>query len=449
MSGVCKRAWRAGAAAALLLLAGCATYSDGIGKVERLLADGKTEAALKALDGDAGSQKDRVLYLLNKAMILHMAGDYRASNAALELAKPLIENNAVISVSEQASALTVNDSFRAYAGAPYERIYVHIYAALNYLALDQLDDARVEALQLDTALGQVDKKEPVPAGLAYYLSGLIFAARGEWDDAMIDYRKAYQAYRDYPADYRPPLPPVLKQDLLRTAARQGFADELARYREEFGMTEQQVDAEFAGKGEVIVVLQSGVAPLKRDTIASVYANDGRLVTIALPYYQARMPAVSQATLRATALPATAHSEPVEEVDRMAVAELDHEMPLIVARAVARAVIKNKAIKQTDRQGGDALGLVMNVAGIITERADTRSWSTLPGRIYIARLALAPGRYHLVLELRDGAGVVVGTKEYNDVAVKADGKRFISLRWVTAQDLIPRQSYLRPVKGQQR
>src|SRR3569623_827416 len=213
------------------------------------------------------------------------------------------------------------------------------------------------------------------------------------------------------------------------------------------MTEEQVDADFAGKGEVIVVLQSGVAPLKRDTIASVYANDGRLVTIALPYYQARMPTVSQATLRATALPATAHSEPVEEVDRMAVAELDHEMPLIVARAIARAVIKNKAIKQTDRQSGDALGLVMNVAGSITERADTRSWSTLPGRIYIARLALAPGRYNLVLELRDGAGVV-GTKEYNDVAVKADGKRFISLHCVTAQDLIPRQSYLRPVKGEQ-
>src|SRR3569623_280144 len=348
----------------------------------------------------------------------------------------------LISVSEQAAAQSVNDSQLAYAWAQYERIYVHIYAALNYLALGQLQEARVEALQIDTALGQIDKKEPVPAGFAYYLSGLVYEALGEWDDAMIDYRKAYEAYRAYPDAYHVPLPTILKEDLVRVAARQGFDDELARYREEFGLADDAARARSSGKGEVIVVLQTGLAPVKRDTIASVYAADGRLVTIALPYYQAREIDVSQATLRVSGSAAQTRTEPVEAVDRMAAAELEQEMPLITARAFARAVVKNKAIKQGERQGNEALGLVMNVAGIMTERADTRSWSTLPARIYIARLPLEPGRYDMTLELRNAAGVVVGTRAYNGLEIAAGNKHFISLHWLTAQDLALRDAYPR-------
>lgn len=438
----CVHSWVAWLATVVLTAAcgGCATYSDGIGRVERLLADGSADAALKALEQQAGSDQDRVLYLLNRALILHSAGDYRASNTALERAKPLIERNAVISVSEQAGALAVNDSLRAYAGAEYERIYVHVYAALNYLALGQLADARVEALQLDTALGRLGGVAPVPAGFAYYLSGMIFEALGEWDDAMIDYRRAYAAYRGYAEAYRIAVPRALQQDLVRVAARQGFDDELAHYRAEFGIDPAEVAAAHAGKGDVLVVLQSGAAPLRRDSIASVYADDGRLVTVALPYLEPRASLVHGAELHASGR--AARSEPVEDIARMAQAELQRELPLITARAIARAVVKNKAIKHTERQGNDALGVVLNVAGLVSERADTRSWSTLPARIHLARLTLAPGRYDLTLELRDAAGVVVGTREYNDVTIAAGDKHVIPLHWLTERDLAPQPSYRR-------
>lgn len=435
MTSVRTTAWRLCAAAALLALAGCATYSDGIGRVEKLFAEGKSNAALKALDEQGADAKDQVLYLLNKAMILHFAGDYRSSNAALEQVKPLIERYAVVSVSEQASALSLNDSMRAYAGAWYERIFVHIYAALNYLALGQLQDARVEALQLDTTLGQADRNVPLPAGFAYYLSGMIFEASGEWDDAMIDYRKAYEAYRAYPDAYRLPMPNSLKEDLVRVAARQGFTDELARYVEEFGISDEQLTSRYAGKGEVILIVQSGLAPVKHDTVASVYAADGRLITIALPYYQARAPAVTQALVHAAGQQTVARTDPVEHVDRIAMAQLEHELPLITTRAIARAVVKNKVIKQGERKGNEALGLVMNVAGIITERADTRSWTTLPARIYVARLPLPPGRYKVAVDLRNSAGMAVGSREYNEIDLIAGQKHFIPLRVVLAQDLV--------------
>ena len=85
---------------------------------------------------------------------------------------------------------------------------------------------------------------------------------------------------------------------------------------------------------------------------------------------------------------------------------------------------------------------MNVAGIMTERADTRSWSTLPARIYIARLPHEPGRYDMTLELRNAAGVVVGPRAYKGLEIAAGNNHFISLHWLTAQDLALRGAYPR-------
>ena len=271
-----------GIVAALVLLQGCATYSDRIGHMEALIAGGKPEAALTVLEAEGPSRQDEVVYLLNKASLLHQAGEYQASNAALEQAKPLMEKYAVISVSEQAGAFAVSDNLRAYAGEAYERIYVHIFAALNYLALGQVNEARVEALQIDSALNRVPKDTPVPAGFASYLSGLIFETLGEWDDAMIAYRGAHEAYKAYAAGYAVPVPESLKLDLLRLAERQGLHDELRRYRAEFGVKADEETAGLATEGEVVLILESGLAPLKRDTVTGAYAADGRLLTIALP-----------------------------------------------------------------------------------------------------------------------------------------------------------------------
>ncbi|MEK7321935.1 MAG: hypothetical protein AABZ84_02520 [Pseudomonadota bacterium] len=437
-----------GVVAALAALQGCATYSDGIGRMDALIAAGQPADALKSLGEQSSSRQDEVLYLLNKAVLLHQAGDYPGSNAALEQAKPLMEKYAVLSVSEQAGALAVNDILRAYGGAHYERIYAHIFAALNYLALGKLDDTRVEVLQMDDALTQIPKDTPAPSGFARYLSGLIFESLGEWDDAMIAYRGAYEAYRAYPAGYSVPPPESLQRDLLRVAAHQDLNDELIRYRQVFAVKENDSGDDLRGKGEVVLILESGLAPLKREIITGVYAADGRLVTVALPYYQSRVPTVTRATLSATGGPA-ADGELVEDVERMALAELEREMPAIVARAVGRAVVKNKTIKQSERQGNDALGLLVNVAGLLTERADTRSWSTLPSRMYIARLPLAPGRYRLTLEARDAAGVMVGVREYNDIIVNSGTKRFIVEHWVVPADVVPRPLAHQPAVIDQR
>ncbi|MCC6209112.1 MAG: hypothetical protein IT488_13310, partial [Gammaproteobacteria bacterium] len=383
--------------------------------------------ALRTLDERAGERaRDAVLYGLNRAMLLRMAGDFSQSNAVFEQAKDAIERVDAVSIREQAGGLAVNDMMRSYTGAPFERVLLHVYAALNYLDQGRPDDARVEILQLDVLLGQ----ESARAGEAFarYLSGMIFESLRQYDDAMIAYRQAYEAYhRDGGV-----VPAPLGQDLVRTASRVGgLAAELGRYRAEFGITEEFPGPRGEG-GEVIFLLNSGLAPVMRDALISAPTRDGKLVTVSMPYYEARVPRVTGARVSSGASVATAVLG--EDVAAVAEETLEHDKPLILARAVARAALKLEASEKADKKD-DSLGMMVNIAGVLSERADTRSWSTLPGRIYLARLPLAAGNHEVHVELTGGYADVIAARDYA-VELAPGEKRFISLHWVSAGDLEP-------------
>ena len=410
-------------------LGGCATYSDWVGHMESDISRGKPDKALQVLEKHA-SRKDQVLYLLNRAMLLRMAGDYEASNAAFESAKAMISRLSAISVSEQGGALTVNDMMRSYTGDYYEQVLIHVFEALNYLAMHQPDQARVEALQLDVKLKQHGDNSDFEDGFARYLTGIIYEDLGEWDDAMIAYRQAYDAYRRYPQQLEMPVPQQLKSDLIRLADKVGLDDEARRYREKFNIsTVAQIPKR---DGEVIFLLNTGLAPLKRSIEIRAITQSGQLVTVSMPAYEDRQPTVTSARLNADGTSVT--TDLFENVDTLATDALAKQKPAILARAVARAVIKTKESKEAERRN-DALGLVVNLANAITDRADTRSWSTLPNRICLARLPLPAGKYKIRIDLLDRLENPVARRDY-DIDIAAGDKHFITLNWVMANDLVP-------------
>lgn len=412
-------------------LNGCATYGDWVGEMERQIVAHDLEGALHTLKQHAGQRdRDEVLYDLNRAMLLRMMGDYAGSNEAFEQAKVSIDRLEAVSITEQTGALAVNDMMRAYVASPFERVLLHVYAALNHLDMAQPGAARVEILQLDVLLG---RQGPVHGeAFALYLSGMIFEALGQNDDAVIAYRKAYEAYRRYGSALTAGMPQSLGRDLVRTAAQVGgLEDEVRRYRLEFALPGDSSGPKDE-EGEIIFLLHSGLAPIKRDVLTGATTHEGKLVTISMPYYERRAPRVAGARLDTGAAAAT--TELVEDLADVAVDDLEQQMPLILARAVARAALKHAASEEADKEN-EALGAMINIAGVVSERADTRSWSTLPNRIYLARLPLAAGRHAVRVELKDRLAGTVAAREYT-VELSAGEKRFISLHWVTAGDLEP-------------
>lgn len=415
----------------VMTLSGCATYSDWVGHMEADISKGKPDKALEVLDKHASrNNKDSVLFLLNKAMLQRMARDYEASNASFEAAKALISQLSAISVSEQGEALTVNDMMRSYTGDYYEQVLIHVFEALNYLALHQPDQARVEALQLDVKLKQHGDNSNYEDGFARYLTGIIYEDLGEWDDAMISYRQAYDAYRRYPRELDMPVPQQLKSDLIRLADKVGLTDEASRYRKEFNI--ESVKQIPGADGELIFILNSGLAPLKRSIETRAITDSGQLVTVSMPVYEDRRPTVTSA--RISIDNETTSTDLVENVDTLAIDALQKQKPVILARAIARAVVKTKASKEAERRD-NALGLVLNITNAITDRADTRSWSTLPNRIYLARRPLPAGHHRIEVNLMDRLGNPVAKKSY-DLDITAGKKDFIDLNWIMANDLVP-------------
>lgn len=436
------------AAAAVLgavLLAGCATWSDSFHPIERRLLAGDYHAALAALERQGDADDEPLLYSLNRAMVLRMAGDYAASNQAFERAKALIEEYSALSLREEASAFIINDGARAYAGEEHERVLVHLYEALNYLALGDLDGARVEALQLDLRLRrQAERAGPgvdMDDAFARYLTGMIYEDLGEWSNALIAYRKGYEAYEREAAHGGPGVPEALVGDLLRLTEYLGLAQEHRRYADEYPGAAWTAQADWRRRGELVLLLHNGLAPVKREASSTVLdPGSGHLVRISLPYYQPRAPRV-----RAARVEVAGHrvrTELVEDVAAVAQRTLAAKMPAITARAIARAVVKVQLARAARARARDSnsdnalaaalVGLGVEVANVLTERADTRSWVTLPHDIQLARVELAPGHYRVRLELLGAVGGIVGDVEWADVEIRAGRKTWLSRHWVASQ-----------------
>ncbi|WP_038249985.1 COG3014 family protein [Ghiorsea bivora] len=408
------------------VLSGCASYSQGFQKVELLLSQQKPELALQELEKNPSTGTDKLLYLLDKAMLQRMSGLYEASNTTFEQAKALMDKLEATSVTEQLGALTINDSAMSYEGEDYEQTAVHIYAALNYIELGLWDEARVEALQIDERIKRVKEKrdgKAVEDPFASYLMGFIFEQEGEYSDAMIAYRDAYQTYQKY----QQPTPLFLQRDLLRLSKYLDLRQEYQTYITKFGIKEKYEVAQLQKQGEIILLIHHSLAPIKRAHETLVYSSTGVPLRISLPVYQSRPSYIHQARLlvgnRAV------QTVMVDSFDKLARLSLKTHRAAMTARLIARALIKKQAAHQAEDKGGALAGFLVDVAGMVTETADTRSWLTLPKNILLARLPLPAGTYFARLELLGPNGHVVQTVDLGDITLTQGRKRVIEKSFI--------------------
>ena len=423
-----------GAAAFLAALAGCATFSDTIQSTERSLAQQQPQLALVEYEKLKPSSADRVLYLMNKGMLLRMVGDYEQSTRALEEAKKLIEDLRAVSIREQALSIAVNDLAQSFIGEDFEQVMVHAYLALNYLEQQRVDAARVEALQSDVLLREIaqgSSSSPyIEDAFTRYLTGIVYEDEREWSDAMIAYRKAYEAYQGQLDRFGVALPETLKHDLIRLADRMGLAQEAERYRESFGIEDTLSTTALADQGEIILTVHAGLAPAKLEQAITVLnPNTGRLLRVALPQYRSRGHPFAYARVSVNTQSAT--TSRVVNVDAIAMKSLESRMPAITARAIARMIFKDSVAKAASGDGSGSqamLGAAVNIAAMFTERADTRSWFTLPGEIHLARISLPPGDYRGQIEFYGHGGSVLQSSEFQITLVKGE-KRYLSRHWI--------------------
>ncbi|MEE2657455.1 MAG: hypothetical protein VX733_03055 [Candidatus Latescibacterota bacterium] len=432
---------------------GCAAaYTRLISSTLRRLEYRDYEGALAKLEKKS-EETDRLLYRLEKGLILHYAGGWSASNGQFERAERLIDKRYTRSASREIAALLTNDAIRPYRGEEFERTLIHYYRAMNYYKLGLNTDALVECRKANLRLADFAAKAEYE--LSYnndaflqYLTGAFYEAEGEWNDAYISYRDAIKGFAAYRISLGMEFPEAAAADLQRSAVRLGFDEEWDQLADRFDLPSANPPAE---RASVIVIAESGfigrkvkreisVPILEDDDIRHVWMVSDRLVhryhygyhsgevdywlRIALPEYRPRPRRVHGVQLRARGRKSRGWM--VEDLDAIAQRSFAEKENAVLTRTAVRALAKYVATELAEEKS-DILGFLVNLFGAGTEAADTRSWQSLPATIWMARMQIPPGTTDVVLEFLDAGGFVVAEHLFPAVEVSATRPLFLSHR----------------------
>jgi hypothetical protein len=343
----------------------------------------RPDEALQRLEEARGPEKDRLLYLLDKGMVLHAAGTYAESLAVLAEADRLSQDLDFTSVREEAAAALTSERERTYRGEDFEKLMISVLQALNFAELGRDEDALVEVRRVDERLRKmvVEEKKPYEQlAIARYLGGVLYEDQGDLDAAFIDYEAAYRL--------QPKLGP-LAEPFVRLA-RQTGREELVR---ELLRAPAAGDARPIGPGEgqVVVVIEAGRSPEKESLRHKIAAAQ----IIDIPHYRDRGTAllalVAAAGRSVTAVEVTSLSE-------VAKIHLDDRVGRLLAKALVQTGVKagvSAAVASETKSEG--LGALTFLLLSQLNQADLRSWLSLPAQFQLARLRLPVGKHTLTVE----------------------------------------------------
>ena len=411
--------FRASLLLASTLLAGCATgptHDSRVGVTMAAASQGNLDSALNQIDNHvAGADKADLLLNLEKGELLRIGGHYRDSLTAFELADRKVaaweetaKSNPAMLMG-QVTALFAGDAARTYEGQDYEKVMLTTRMALDRISLGDLDTARVDIKRThereaviaafrarETAAAEQEARDkgvqpgtrelngyPVETlndpevlklrngyqnALSHYLAGFVYEALNEPGLAAPGYRKAIEL--------RPDLP-VLEEGLRGLDGRTGF-----RHK--------------PGATDVLFIIESGNAPARLSQKASfaVQTRKGLInVSLAFPviYPDRNAQEIGRIEVDDIVLPTAL----VTDFNVMARKALKDELPGMQLRSAARALGRGLLQDQANKTLGAFAGLVGNLVATATDvAADDRLWRALPGRVFIARAAIAPGSHSL-------------------------------------------------------
>lgn len=409
-----------------VVVAGCATYYQQNQAFQGLLEAGKVAAAQSYLQKSAKKAKgiNKVLYDLNLGTVAFMNHDNETSVDRFKAADIYNEDFSK-GLGYEALALISNPMVKPYKLESFEAVMIHYYQALNFLALNDMESALVECRRVNLQLQVLDdkyknhKNRYARDAFAHNLMGIIYEASGDFNNAFIAYRNAVDVYEsDYKGKFGVDVPLQLKKDVIRAAARTGFAEQVDFFERKFGIKYEPVNSDM---GQVVCFWLNGLGPVK-DEWSINFVNTGtgggfvtlaneesgmsfplfignrsdsersslsnlRALRVAFPKFVERKPRFTYAAFESPA--GKVGLELAQDINAIAFQSLNDRMWAEIGNSILRLAIKKAAEEATSAQNKD-LGAVLSLVNALTEKADTRNWQSLPYSISYIRVALPRG-----------------------------------------------------------
>lgn len=358
---------------AIFTLAGCAGQQRETNNLADSLHHQSPQSVLNKLQKIEPAERDHAQFHLNLGFLQLLLGQFKNAITTLETAKKEMAVLEASSISENVGAGTVNETLRSYSGYPTDRVMVHNMLALSYLFNNEISSARVEMLQADISMRKLTDGDDINGQLASanLLSGIIYELLNEQSNALISYRKS----ADIIDERGLAIPKSLQQALLRMSLKVGAKSQYASYKKQFPA---QSEPSLKQANQLFILYFDGVVSHKvQNSIVVPNTSNDQLIRISMPAY----PKINQKISWAKIYTAEQQivTELVESVDQLVRDDLDKEYPSILLLTTTRAIAKYHLVKEADKQDS-LLGALVNIATLLTEVADLRSWNMLPATI---------------------------------------------------------------------
>jgi len=379
---------------------GCATYSDHMRAAHEAAARSDWPAAEEEINAILGVDSraeipehwnsEKSLGVLERAAVLQAQGAWRESARDLSAAEgelELIDFN--VDAVGTIGTYIYSDSAGEYRTPPLERVALNVFNMANYLAMSDLEGAAVEARRYQVMRDYLENMgiDQPPGTIGAFLAGFTFERLGEADRALRYYQDAQTAMKLHSLD-----DPV---------ARKGQRPK---------------------SGEVLVVIGAGRTPIKvpkRIPIGAAIGIAGSAISGDLRVLQHSVfkvvvyPELEQVPsqvrgARVRIGDRDAETELVTDVAAEVEREYEKIRPRIIAaaltRMIARAAVSEGAMAAGRGAGGagEVVGIVAGLGAeaalVAMDKPDTRSWTFLPGRVWVARESIAPGKHEVVVQL---------------------------------------------------
>ena len=382
----------------VLLSFGCSTHAKRISQPRNLFYDGQLQACRESLEKLAKSNShDRDVVNLDLAIVDLLGGQAKQAETKLRDVRDRFDHLEQDSLAEKTVSMWTDDQVRSYSGEDYEKILIRVFLSLSSLMHDgfdaesytlQIQDKHEELEQSFAQRNEKTGSEYTPLPLGFYMRGLLReATHRDYDDAVRNYEVASHLL---------PTCEPLRWDLSRV--RGGVHSR-------------------PGHGVVYVFAMVGRGPYKievaeQPTSAALLIAD-RIVSAVGPYKLP--PTVAPIKIPDIVVPPSdvdsvgiqINGSPIgptaslANIEHLAVSTYRANRNSIIARAVARRVIKKATIVAAKNSlGKDGLtGIGMDIAGIAweaSEAADTRCWGLLPRDIQVLRVEAPAGDHQLQL-----------------------------------------------------
>lgn len=393
--------------------------------IEKKLDQQKYTEALNHLKkkGNEYNSNDRVLQLLDLAILEHYNGDYKNSIAHFEEAEQTIDKLYTKSISKAALSIITNDKAMDYDGEDYENVYLNIFKALNYIELNQNEDAFVEIRRINEKLSELETRftEEISAlqkehtkkdksidfgefnfsdtAIGRFLSMILYRSDESYDDARIDKEKLNQLWNTNSHIYNSKKPNLnqFKTTLLNDSSIVNIVSFIGHGPKKYAW---EIDVNTFKDHTVLRATHPKyheILPLKLDKDLSF--------KVSLPKIKARDSRIESINVSIDGV----FKEKLVLLENMSNVAVNtykmYEKNTLVKsliRSSLKAIASAKASKEIRKEtGGGLWGDVLSFAAKATiqstESADLRSWRLLPGACYVGEYVLPFGQHQIKID----------------------------------------------------